>query len=212
MDWEIAGQPRAPPPANGNTDVSAARHVNGNGSGDEERKGDGKETGSSSDFDMVDDDYFNDQAILELADRVEREELARQSQSQSQSQTPSRSATASSATAVQRSTEPTATATTNISTARTAVASSASQPGSSLASRSESEPASSAARTSAPVGARAQSSRPAAQRTAEADVIMIEDSDADDKENVPVLTRRVRRRMRRPPASQNPEDIIELSD
>ena len=212
MDWEVAGQPRGREPAHGNANNNSENNGNRNGNGN----GKGKENGSSSDFDMGDEDYFNDQAILELADRVEREELALQSQSQTQSQGGTLTM-ASSATAVQRQTgQSEVTLVASASTSRTAVASSADQPGSSLASRSGSEPVSSATRTSSSVGSRAQSSRPAAQRAAvqvaEADVITIEDSDVDDKENVPVLTRRVRRRMHRPPPSQNPEDIIELSD
>ncbi|KZT00791.1 uncharacterized protein LAESUDRAFT_708404 [Laetiporus sulphureus 93-53] len=44
------------------------------------------------------------------------------------------------------------------------------------------------------------------------DVITIDDSEEDDKENVPVLARRVRRRVARLPASRSEGDVIELSD
>lgn len=198
MDWDIAGQPRTrPQPQPQPQPVPVREPANGDGNVNQ------NENGWSSDFDMGDEDYFNDQAVLELADRVEREELALQSQSQSQSVAVS---TAQSATAVQTG----QTASTSVSTAGTLVASSSALLG---ASRSESEPRSSTSRTLYSARSRSQSSRPAARRNmAEAvgDVITI-DSDVDEKENIPVLTRRVRRRMR-PPPSQNPGDIIELSD
>jgi len=183
MDWQVAG---AREPA-----VPAAN-------------------GSSSDFDMGDEDYFNDEAILELADRVEREELAMQSQSQS-----ANSRAGGSALPQTGSSERTVVAT--ASTLRTAVASSGPFPGPSSNPRSGSEGGSTTIRGSSSTRGRTGSSRPETQRSAGAEVIAsevitIEDSDTDDKENIPAPTRHVRRRVNRPLPSQDPGDIIELSD
>ncbi|KZT73679.1 DUF1767-domain-containing protein [Daedalea quercina L-15889] len=172
--------------------------------------------GSSSDFDMGDEDYFNDEEILQLVDRVEREELAMQSQTQVAG---SRATTslASTATAVQPTGSSQRTMIASASTSRTAVASSEVFPGPSSHSRSGSEPGIAEGRGSSSVRGGAASSRSNARRTARVefastDIITIEDSDTDDKENVPVPTRHVRRRMNRLPPSQDPGDIIELSD
>ncbi|KAH9838497.1 uncharacterized protein C8Q71DRAFT_751554 [Rhodofomes roseus] len=185
MEWQVAGARAREPPAPA---------VNG----------------SSSDFDMGDEDYFNDEAILELADRVEREELALQSQSQGAGGR----ATASTSGSLAQTGSSGRTVVATASTLRTAVASTSGVAGPSANPRSGSE--STTIRGSSLARGRAESSRPGTQRSAglgiiASDVITIDDSDTDDKENVPVPTRHVRRRVR-PPRSQDPGDIIELSD
>lgn len=63
----------------------------------------------------------------------------------------------------------------------------------------------------APVAAPSTSTPTTSQSSnAAVDIIMIEDN--DDKENIPINTRRVRRRPAPTPSQANPGDVIDISD